>query len=111
MTTIVLADDHKIVRQGIKAMLEKEADFNVIGEATDGLEAVKIVKHLQPDILVSDRTMHGLGGTEVTRQLVNESTKTRVVILSVSNNIGYVNAALKAGARSYILKEDGVDQL
>ncbi len=111
MTTIVLADDQKIVRQGIKSMLEKEADFNVIGEATDDLEAVKIVKHLQPDILVSDLTMPGLGGIEVTRQLANESTKTRVVILSVHNNIGYVDAALKAGARSYILKEEGLDQL
>ncbi len=111
MTTIVLADDHKIVRQGIKLMLEKVADFNVIGEAADGLEAVRMVKHLQPDTLVCDLTMPGLDGIGVARQLANESTKTRVIILSVNNNIGYVSAALEAGARSYVLKEDGVEQL
>ena len=111
MITIVLADDHKIVRQGIKAMLEAEADFNVIGEAADGLEAVRMVEHLQPDILVSDLIMPGLDGIEVTRQLASNSTKTRVVILSVNNNIAYVSAALEAGARSYVLKEHGVDQL
>ena len=111
MITIVLADDHKIVRQGIKAMLKAEADFNVIGEAADGLEAVRMVKRLQPDILVSDLIMPGLDGIEVTRQLAASSTKTRVVILSVNNNIGYVSAALEAGARSYVLKEDGIDQL
>ncbi len=111
MITIVLADDHKIVRQGIKSMLEAEADFNVIGEAADGLEAVRMVKHLQPDILVCDLTMPGLDGIGVIRQLPNNSTKTRVVILSVNSNIGYVNSALEAGARSYVLKEDGVDQL
>ena len=111
MITIVLADDHKIVRQGIKAMLKAEADFNVIGEAADGLEAVRMVKRLQPDILVSDLIMPGLDGIEVTRQLAASSTKTRVVILSVNNNIGYVSAALEAGAGSYVLKEHGVDQL
>ena len=111
MITIVLADDHKIVRQGIKTMLQTGVDFNVIGEAADGLEAVRMVKHLQPDILVCDVTMPGLDGIEVTRQLANESTKTRVVILSVNNNIGYVSAALEAGAGSYVLKENGVDQL
>ncbi len=111
MISIVLADDHKIVRQGIKAMLQTEVDFDVMGEAADGLEAVRMVKHLQPDILVCDLTMPGLGGIGVTRQLANESTKTRVVILSVNNNIGYVNSALEAGARSYVLKEASVDQL
>ncbi len=111
MITIVLADDHKIVRQGIKTMLQAEADFNVIGEAADGLEAAKIVKLLQPDILVSDLTMPGLDGIEVIRQSAGNSPKTRVIILSVNNNIGYVNAAFKAGARGYVLKEAGVDQL
>ncbi len=111
MITIVLADDHKIVRQGIKTMLKTQADLNVIGEAADGLEAVQIVKHLQPDILVCDLTMPGLDGIEVIRQLVNGSTNTRVVILSVNNNIGYVSEALKAGAGGYVLKESGVDQL
>lgn len=111
MITIVLADDHKIVRQGIKAMLQAEVDFNVIGEAADGLEAVRMVKCLQPDILVSDLAMPCLDGIGVIRQLTNESTKTRVVVLSVNNNIGYVDAALEAGARSYVLKDEGVDQL
>lgn len=111
MITMVLADDHKIVRQGIKAMLRAEADFDVIGEAADGLQAVQIVRHLQPDILVCDLIMPGLDGIGVTRQLADESVKTRVVILSVNNTIGYVSAALEAGARSYVLKENGVDQL
>ncbi len=111
MITIVLADDHKIVRQGIKSMLQTEVDFNVIGEAADGLEAIKIVQLLQPDILVSDLIMPDLDGIEVIRQLAGKSTKTCVIILSVNNNIGYVHSALEAGARSYVLKESGIDQL
>lgn len=111
MITIVFADDHKIVRQGIKAMLQTEADFDVIGEAADGLEAVQMVRQLQPDVLVCDLIMPGLDGIGIIRQLADEPIKTRVIILSVNNNIGYVSAALEAGAGSYVLKENGVDQL
>ncbi len=111
MITIVLADDHKIVRQGIKLMLDSEADFTVIGEAADGLEAVQMVKDLQPDILVSDLIMPGLDGIKVTRQLADTSSETRVIILSVNNSIAYVDSVLETGARGYVLKENGVDQL
>ena len=69
MTTIVLADDHHIVRQGLRALLEAEPDFRVIGEAGDGLEAARLVERLQPDVLVLDLMMSGLSGLEVTRQV------------------------------------------
>ncbi len=92
-------------------MLEAEPDFNIVGEASDGLAAVQMVKDLQPDILVSDLIMPGMNGLEVIKILADKPTKTRIVILSVNNNIGYVSAALEAGARSYVLKDEGIDQL
>ena len=111
MISIVLADDHHVVRQGLRALLETEADFRIIGEAGDGLEAARLVENLQPNVLVLDLMMGGMNGIEVTRQVSKRSPKTTVVILSMHNNEAYVLEALRAGAKAYILKESSADEL
>jgi two-component system, NarL family, response regulator NreC len=75
MITIILADDHQVVRKGLQALLSAEPDFNIIGEASDGLETVKVVENLKPDILVLDLMMSGINGLEVTRQFPGECLK------------------------------------
>jgi DNA-binding NarL/FixJ family response regulator len=109
--SIILADDHKVVRHAIKVSLETEAEFRVIGEAGDGLEAVKQTKNLQPDILVVDISMPGPNGIEVTRQVRKCSPKTKVVILSMHSAEVYVRQALEAGAMGYVLKESVPEHL
>lgn len=89
---IVLADDHHIVREGFRMVLEVQPDFLVVGEASNGVEAVRVVEALKPDVLVLDLMMPGLNGMEVARQLRN---KTRIVVLSMHNNEAYVIEALK----------------
>jgi len=105
MTTIILADDHRVVRQGLRALLEIEADFKIIGESGDGLETIQLVEQLHPDVLVLDLMMEGINGLEVARQLSKRAAKTGIVILSMHNNEAYVIEALKAGAKAYVLKE------
>ncbi|RLC93612.1 MAG: DNA-binding response regulator, partial [Chloroflexi bacterium] len=97
MTTIVLADDHHIVRKGMRAVLEAEADFRLVGEASDGLEAVQLVERLRPDVLVLDLMMPGLNGLEVARQVGKRSPQTRVLILSMHAGDDYVLEALRTG--------------
>jgi DNA-binding NarL/FixJ family response regulator len=104
MTTIVLADDHPVVRQGMRALLEAEPDFRVIGEAGDGLEAASLVERLQPDVLVLDLMMPGLSGLETARQVRQRAPRTRVVILSMHADESYVLEALRHGAVGYLLK-------
>jgi DNA-binding NarL/FixJ family response regulator len=104
MTTIVLADDHAAVRRHVRALLEEEPDFGVIGEAADGLEAVQTVERLQPDVLVLDLMMGGINGIEVTRQVAGSSPNTGVVIYSIYGIRAYVVEALQAGAKAYVLK-------
>ncbi len=111
MITIVVADDHHVVREGIRTLLEDEPDFRVVGEAADGPETMRIVKLLQPDVLVVDLKMPGLDGIEVTRQTVKYSPKTQVVILSIYSNEAYVLGTLEAGAKGYVLKESSVGDL
>ncbi len=110
-TTIVLADDHHVVRKGIRALLEAEADFRLVGEASDGLETVQLVERLRPDVLVLDLMMPGLNGIEVARQVGQRSPKTRVVILSMHANDDYVLEALRTGAIGYVLKEASISEL
>jgi two-component system, NarL family, response regulator NreC len=111
MINIILADDHQIVRKGLQAILKSEPDFEVIGEARDGLEAVQTVIKLQPDILVLDLMMDGINGLEVTRQLHKKCIKTGIVILSMHSNEAYVLEALRSGAKAYILKDNTTDDL
>ena len=104
-TTIVLADDHTMIRHGLRSLLEAEADFSIVGEAADGLEVLELVQRIRPDILVLDLIMPGLNGLEVVRRISKESPKTRVVILSMHANESWVLEALRNGAAAYVLKD------
>ncbi|HEX9271291.1 MAG TPA: response regulator transcription factor [Candidatus Binatia bacterium] len=110
-TTIVLADDHKVVRQGLRAVLEANPSFRVIGEAGEGLETTRLAERLRPDVLVLDLMMPGLSGLEVTRQVKKRSPKTHVVVLSMHRDESYVLEALKNGAAAYVLKDSSVEEL
>ena len=111
MTTIALVDDHKIVRQCIKGLLEDEPDFRVIGEAANGTEGIELVENLKPDILISDLMMDGLNGIDVTREVRKRSPETKTIIISLYNDSGYVTRALKEGAKGWVLKGSGIDEL
>jgi two-component system, NarL family, response regulator NreC len=111
MIQIILADDHQVVRKGLKALLSAEPDLSIIGEAGDGLETVKLVEQLQPDILILDLMMAGINGLEVTRQLHKKCPKIGIVILSMHSNEAYVLEALRSGAKAYILKESPPEEL
>lgn len=110
-TTIALADDHIVVRQGLRALLETEPDFRIVSEAGDGPEAVHLVERLQPDVLVLDLMLPGLSGLEVTRLVSQSSPKTRVLILSMYADEAYVLRALKNGAAGYVLKDSSAADL
>jgi two-component system, NarL family, response regulator NreC len=109
--TIVLADDHQVVRQGLRALLDAEPEFQVVGEAGDGLQAIKRVELLSPQILVLDLMMPGLNGLDVTPQIKKCSPHTRVVILSMYSNEAYVLEALNSGASAYVLKDSSSGDL
>ncbi len=111
MISIILADDHQIVRQGLRTLLESESDFRIVGESADGLDAVRLVEKTKPDILVTDMMMGGINGIEVTRQVSKLSPGTRVVILSMYKTESYVTEALRAGAKGYVLKESCSEDL
>jgi two-component system response regulator NreC len=102
--TIVLADDHHVVRQGLRALLEIEEGFSVVGEAADGVDAAQLTERLQPDVLVLDLMMGGMDGLEVAKQVRVRSPRTAVVVLSMYDNQAYVAEALRCGARAYVLK-------
>jgi len=109
--SIVLADDHHVVRQGLRALLEAEPHFFVKGEAGDGLTALQMVENLRPDVLVLDLMMSGLNGLEVTRQSTKLCPTTRIIILSMHAGEAYVLEALRNGAYGYVLKDSGADEL
>jgi two-component system, NarL family, response regulator NreC len=111
MITILLADDHSIVRQGLRALLEVEPDFCIVGEAADGLEVTQLIEYLRPDVLVLDLMMPGLDGLEVTRRVNQHSPQTRVIILSMYGNEAYVVEGLRNGAAGYVLKKSTADEL
>ena len=109
MTTIILADDHKIVRQGVRALLEYEPDFNIVGEAGDGAEALSLLERLRPDVLVTDLSMPAYSGIELAEEIRRRRLPTKVVILSMHGDEPYVARAMACGASCYVLKESGVE--
>lgn len=111
MPNILLADDHNIVRQGLRALLQSEPHFRLVGEASDGIEAVRLAERLKPDVLITDVMMPGLNGLEVTRQVSKLLPQTRVIILSMYTNDAYVLEALKNGALGYVLKDSEASDL
>lgn len=104
--SLILADDHPVVRKGLRALLEAESDFRIAGEASDGREALKLVEQERPDVLIVDLMMPGLGGLEVVRQVRHRSPQTRIIVLSMHANEAYVLEALKNGAAGYVLKDE-----
>lgn len=104
-TRIVLADDHPVVRHGVRSLLQSDPDYTVVGEASDGIETVQMVEKLVPDVLVVDLMIPGLNGLEITRQVRQRSPTTRIIILSMHANEPYVLEALKNGASGYVLKD------
>jgi two-component system, NarL family, response regulator NreC len=105
MIRIVLADDHVVMRNGLKLLLERQPNFAVAGEAVNGREAVEICEKLKPDVLVLDIAMPNLNGIEAARQISAKLPHTAIVILSMHSDESYVLRALKAGARAYLLKD------
>lgn len=110
-TRILLADDHQIVREGFRALLQGEPDFEIVGETGDGLEAVRLAENLKPHVVVIDLMMPGLNGLEVARQVTQRSPRTRIVVLSMHANEAYVLEALKNGASAYVLKDASAAEL
>jgi len=110
-TRIVLADDHQVVREGFRALLQAQPDFEIVAETGDGLEAVRLVEKQNPHILVVDLMMPGLNGLEVARQVTQRSPRTRIVVLSMHANEAYVLEALKNGACAYVLKDASAAEL
>ena len=108
---IVLADDHAVMRTGLRLVLERQSDFTVIGEASDGREAVALVQKDPPHVLVMDIGMPNLNGIEAARQVATIAPQVSVVILSMHSDEAYVLRALKAGARGYLLKESAESDL
>ncbi|MGD1147645.1 MAG: response regulator transcription factor [Thermoanaerobaculaceae bacterium] len=108
---IVIADDHRIVREGLRHLLEKRTDFKVVAEAPDGESAVRLAKELSPDIVILDISMPGLNGIEATRRILAERPGVRVLALSMHSDRRFVIETLKAGASGYLLKDSAFDEL
>ena len=100
---IIIADDHVMVRQGLKALLEREK-YKVVGEASDGLEAVQLAKSLHPDLCLLDLAMPNLNGMDCAREVLKDAPRTRVIILTMHSEDHYVLAALRSGATGYVVK-------
>ena len=105
MINILIADDHGVVRQGLKAILATEPSFQVVGEASNGQDTLMLVEKHKPDILILDLMMPDINGLEVTRLLTESNSETQVLILSMHNDEAYVLKALNNGARGYVLKD------
>ena len=105
---VLLADDHTIVRQGLRLILSGNTDFEVVGEAANGREAVELAQKLKPDVVLMDVAMPEWNGIEATRKMVADNPRARVLVLSMHKEAIYVREILRAGARGYILK-DAVD--
>jgi NarL family two-component system response regulator LiaR len=111
LISILIVDDHEVVRNGIRAYLSTLSDFQVVGEAASGEEAIKLVAELIPDVVLMDLIMPGMDGVETTRELKKISPRTQVVVLTSYHEDAHIFPALKAGAISYILKDMKMDKL
>ena len=108
---VLLADDHKILRKGVRMLIDSQPDMEVVGEAKTGREAIEEARKLKPDIVVMDVSMPELNGIEGTRQICDELTQTKVIALSMHKDSVYVRETLRAGARGYLVKDSEDDDL
>lgn len=111
MIRILIADDHEILRHGLRVLLEKDRRFEVVGEADDGRRAVELARELKPDIVIMDLQMPILNGIEATRQILTRRHPCRIVFLSMSSDPVVVRQAIQVGARAFVLKDAAFDQL
>jgi DNA-binding NarL/FixJ family response regulator len=111
MTTIILVEDHQIVRESLRLLLELQSDFEVIAETGNGLDAVQLVQRHRPDILILDMKVPGLSGLEVARSTKRDSPRTKVIVLSMHDAESYVVDALSAGVAGYVLKKSSSEEL
>jgi two-component system response regulator NreC len=109
--TILLADDHKILRQGLQTLLAKEIDMKVVAEAESGRDAVRLVRELSPQVVIMDVGMPDLNGIEATRQILQEFPETKVIALSMHSDRRFVTNMIKAGASGYLLKDSAFEEL
>jgi DNA-binding NarL/FixJ family response regulator len=110
-TTIVLVDDHAVVRAGVRRLLEQEPLFEVIGEAESGEKAYQIFGELKPDVMVIDLSMPGMGGLEAIRRILMRYEKAKILVLSMHEDLSFANQALKLGAKGYLIKNALADDL
>jgi len=110
-TRILLADDHRIMREGLASLLQSQADMEVVQHASDGLEAVNLSRELCPHVVVMDLTMPGMNGIEATRRITNEVPQAKVLCLSAHGDTRFVSAVLDAGATGYLLKDCAFEEL
>ena len=108
---MLLADDHQLMRQGVRRILEGESDIQVVGEASDGLEVQKMAHELQPDVILMDVSMGIVDGISATRELLRRAPWMKIVMLTMHGHDGHLFQALQAGATGYILKTAGADQI
>ncbi|AXF56319.1 response regulator [Salicibibacter kimchii] len=108
---LILIDDHKLFREGVKRILEMEDQFEIVAEGDDGNEAIQLVSQYQPDVVLMDINMPGVNGVEATRKLVERFPDVKVLILSIHDDEAYVTHVLKTGASGYLLKEMDADAL
>jgi two-component system invasion response regulator UvrY len=109
--TIVLVDDHAVVRAGVKRLLEQEPLFEVIGEAESGEKAYQLFGELNPDVMVMDLSMPGMGGLEAIRRILMRHEKAKILVLSMHEDLSFANQALKLGAKGYLIKNTLGDDL
>jgi two-component system, NarL family, nitrate/nitrite response regulator NarL len=111
LITVLIAEDHAIVREGFRRMLELKGDFEVVGEAQDGRQAVEMAKRLHPDVVLMDVTMPMLNGLEATRQVIKVLPTTKVVILSAHDDLAYITNAMESGAVGFLLKQSSAPEV
>lgn len=109
--SIILVDDHQLFRDGVKRILEMEGDFRIVGEGFDGADAIRLAEELQPDIVLMDINMPNINGVAAAEDVIAVSPKSRVIILSIHDDEGYVYRTLRSGASGYLLKDMGTNEL
>ncbi|NNF04941.1 MAG: response regulator transcription factor [Rhodothermales bacterium] len=111
MKTLIIADDHGVVRTGFRVVLERESDFRVVAEAGDGIETVRLTEEHQPDVLILDLQMPGMSGLDVISELRCSAENTIIIVLSMFSHDDYVLSALRNGASGFVVKDSSLEEL